>query len=349
MLILKHDDVRTVLDGREAAVLDAVRRAYLSHHAGRTALPHSVFLRFPGTGADRRDSGRDRIIGLPGFLAGDGPGGPVDGNGGAGGVAGMKWVASFPGNLDRGLPRASAVIVTNSPETGRPETFMEGSLISARRTGASAALAAALLPGDRRDRAVSLIGCGVINFEVLRFLRVSLPALDTVTLFDSDPARHRDFAARCAAAWPDLGVGTTDDVAQAVGRNRLVSIATTAVEPHLGPGGWRPGTLVLHVSLRDLTPACILTSRNVVDDADHVCRENTSVHLAERLSGGDRGFIHHTIGELLAGERGARRDPAGLTVFSPFGLGVLDLAVADLVRTAAIGAGIGVQVPGFLP
>jgi ornithine cyclodeaminase len=285
----------------------------------------------------------------------------------------MKWIASFPGNLAAGLDRASAVIVTNSPRTGRPEYLVEASLISARRTGASAALAAGTLAGPRPDDgvtligcgvinfevlrflrlvlpglgAVTLIGCGVINFEVLRFLRLVLPGLGAVTLFDLDARRRAEFAERCAAQWPELAVAEAGDLETALAAHRLVSFATTAARPHAGLGSCAPGTLVLHVSLRDLTPQSLLTSRNVVDDVDHVCREETSVHLAEQLSGG-RGFLHGTLGEHLDGTRPPVRDATAVTIFSPFGLGVLDLAVAALVREVAEAEGRGLAVPDFL-
>ncbi|MFI9275602.1 2,3-diaminopropionate biosynthesis protein SbnB [Kitasatospora sp. NPDC052896] len=328
MLILGYDDVRQALEGRELDVLAAVRTAYLRHERGSTAVPHSVFLRFP-------EDERNRIIALPAYLGGEQP------------VAGVKWISSFPGNLQLGLERASAAIILNSMRTGRPEALLEGSVISARRTAAGAALAAATLRAQIPDTGVSLIGCGVINRQVLRFLRAALPQLETVTLFDLDGDRAAAFARRCAEEEPELKTGIADRVEEALGAHPLVCLATTAAVPHLGTEHCRPGGLVLHLSLRDLLPQAVLGAVNVVDDADHVCRAATSLHLAEQQVG-HREFIAGTLGGILAQDRPYQRDGRRVTVFSPFGLGILDLAVADLVRRAAEAGGHGTSVAGFL-
>lgn len=329
MLILGTDEVRRTLDGAEDAVLDVVRRAYVLHARGDTAVPHSVFLRFP-------DDDRNRIIALPAYLNGDRP------------VAGVKWISSFPGNLAAGLDRASAAIILNSTRTGVPEALLEGSTISARRTAASAAVAAATLTSATPETGVCLIGCGVINFEVLRFLLTAVPDLDTVTLFDLDLLRAKDFAARCAARWQPLKIAVAERVEDALAAHTLVSLATTAAVPHLSGESCRPGTLALHLSLRDFTAATVLGSVNVVDDADHVCRAATSLHLAEQETG-HRDFISASLGDILRSGGQYRRDEDRLTVFSPFGLGMLDLALADLVRREAMRLGLGTRLPGFLP
>ncbi|MET7395820.1 2,3-diaminopropionate biosynthesis protein SbnB [Dactylosporangium sp. NPDC005572] len=330
MLILSRRDVRTVLDGAESAVGRTVRAAYVDHAERRTSVPHSVFLRFP-------DSPRNRIIALPAYVGGDRP------------VAAVKWVASFPGNLDRGVERASAAILLNSVEDGRPVALLEGAVISARRTAASAALAAdelttAAAPDVRTG--VTLVGCGVINFDVLTFLRARMPQLRDVVLHDLDPARARAFAERVGRARPGLRVRVDDDLDTALAANRLVSLATTAAEPHLGTAACRPGTVILHLSLRDLTPESILVATNVVDDADHVCRAATSLELAERRSG-DRSFITAEIGAVLAGRERVPYDPHAITVFSPFGLGALDAALAAYVLDTAVQHGLGVHMADF--
>jgi len=334
MLIVRHREVQNILAGREGEVVDIVRVAYRLHDDGRTVLPHSTFLRLPS--ADGGSENRNRIIGLPAYL------------GGETGTAGLKWVASFPGNIERGIDRASAVIVLNSLRTGHPEALIEGSLISATRTAASAALAADVLVSDPEISGVALIGCGVINLAVLRFLRVVRPRLTRATVFDVDPIRAAAFVRKCADVVPGLTVTVAGSHEQALAAHDLVSIATTAATPHLGPTACRPGATVLHLSLRDLVPEAILASHNVVDDADHVCREATSLHLTEQLTG-DRRFIDASLGTLLRPGAQLHRDPTKAVVFSPFGLGVLDLAVARLVWDEAVRQGLGIRVDDLLP
>jgi ornithine cyclodeaminase len=329
MLIIRHFEVQQILDGRERELVELVADTYMRHDAGATALPHSTFLRFPG-------DDRNRIIGLPAHLGGAEP------------AAGIKWIASFPDNIRSGKARASAAVLTNSMTDGRPTALIEGSLISARRTAASAALAARTLLPAGPAGGVALLGGGVINAEILRFLAAVVPGLDTVTVYDPDQRRAEEFAAVCAGIVPDAKVTLAPDSATALAAHDLVSLATNAGEPHLDASALRPGALVLHISLRDLTAETVLGAQNVVDDVDHVCRERTSLDLAQQLAG-NRDFVDATLGGLLRGTAHLDRDPERLLVFSPFGLGVLDLAFADLVRRTAQEQDLGVRVDGFLP
>ena len=80
--ILRGEEIFSFLADNELDVIDTVAKAYMAHQRGKSSLPHSTFLRFPG-------DDRNRIIALPAYL-----GDRFD-------LAGVKWVSSFPGNLAR--------------------------------------------------------------------------------------------------------------------------------------------------------------------------------------------------------------------------------------------------------
>jgi len=329
LLLLNAREIEKLIAGREKDVLEVVGRAYLLHAAGASSLPHSVFLRFP-------ENASARIIALPGYLGGD-----FD-------TAGVKWIASFPQNHEIGLDRASATLILNSTLTGRPRAIFDGTVISAKRTAAGAALAAERLLRRRRVQKASFVGCGIINFEICRFLRIACPELKAISVFDLRTSAAEHFQQQCGNEFPDLQCEIVSDIEKALAGFPLVSLATNAGCPHIFDINMcARGAVVLHVSLRDLSPAIILSSNNVVDDPDHVCREATSVHLAEKIAG-NREFIHCTISETLAdGE--LPLDPVKPTIVSPFGLGILDLALATAVEKWAREQGIGVLIDSMAP
>ncbi len=237
-------------------------------------------------------------------------------------------------------------MILNSTETGRPLAVLEGSVVSAKRTAASAALAAEKLAAAPPER-LAMIGCGLINFEIARFLDAVYGTLPLVAVFDLDAKRAEAFQDRLA----NLGVASepVSSLDDALAGSSLVSFATTAGTPHVPSlAGLAPGATVLHISLRDLAPEVILAADNVVDDVDHAVRESTSLHLAEQQVG-HRRFVRATLAEILAGTKPPRGEGDRPAIFSPFGLGILDLALAQLALARAREAGLGRVIDGFAP
>lgn len=330
LLILKGSEVQSLLAGCESDVIEMVHRGYMAHADGNTSLPHSNFLRFPN------DPG-SRIIALPAYLGEEFA------------LAGIKWIASFPQNLEKGLERASAVLILNSVETGQPVAVMESSIISAQRTAASAALAAFHLKEMKPATNIGLIGTGLISFEIARFLRVTCGEVQKFVVFDIDPARSEFFKEKMLSTFNNVEVEIVSEMADVLRECTLISFATTAGVPHVSDlSHCAPGSTILHISLRDLAPEIILAAKNVVDDVDHVCRAETSIHLAEKLTG-NRDFIQGTLADVCNGKVALRTNEDDIVIFSPFGLGILDIAVGSYVLNRAREKNVGLALDSFLP
>jgi 2,3-diaminopropionate biosynthesis protein SbnB len=305
--------------------MDVLREAYALYAKDECCLPHSTFLRF-GKGSS------NRIIGLPAFV-----GGTFD-------VAGFKWVASFPNNRHSGFDRASATLTLNEVEHGRPIAFMEASSINAHRTAGSAALAAQILHTGNDPHRLALIGCGYIACELLNYLLAAFPSVESVHLLDLDGSRAAFLRHHLLSRHEGLDVSCVSSLKELASRRcAIICFATSATSPWVQDGDlFQAGTLVLHISLRDIAPGVLVACNNVVDVADHVCRENTSVHLAESATGG-RGFINAELPFLIDESTSFVGDPQKATVFSPFGLGILDVALGHWIKKEADKSG-GLQV-----
>jgi ornithine cyclodeaminase len=322
--VMGGTDIRAIIEKSRPDIVARVRDTYLAHHRGGTVNPNSYFLRFP-------DKPNARIIALPALLRGE-PG-----------VAGIKWIGSFPDNVARNIPRASAVLVLNDFATGYPFACLEAAGISAARTAASAVLAAQELHGSRTAGKIGVVGAGVISRTILDFLHALDWMVDEVAVHDLTTP----YAEKAAGYVGTLGYhgSASDTVAGAVRDADVVILATTAAEPYIVDAGFfGAGQTVLNISLRDIGPDVIAASHNVLDDVEHCLNAGTSPDLAVRKFG-HRDFIDGTLAQLMLGEITLGRDRP--RVFSPFGLGVLDVAVGFEIFTIGTETGRVQAAPDF--
>jgi ornithine cyclodeaminase len=317
--VISGRQVHEALEGREKEIVELVEATYRLHGAGDSLNPPSYFLRIP----ERPSS---RIIALPASIGGDVR------------VHGLKWISSFPDNVSAGIPRASAVLVLNDHDNGYPFACLESSIISATRTAASAAVAADWLSRGRpRPTRVGFFGAGLIARYIQTFLTATGWSFDEIGVHDLSPDSVAGFRGYLERDGTPGRVTVHERPEELIRSSDLVVFATIAGEPHVGDPSWfGHDPLVLHVSLRDLAPEILLASTNVVDDVEHCLKADTSPHLVEQLTG-NRDFLTGTLADVIAGRVTVPADRP--VVFSPFGLGVLDLAVGKYVYDEVVRSG----------
>jgi N-[(2S)-2-amino-2-carboxyethyl]-L-glutamate dehydrogenase len=317
--VISGGQVQRALEGREREIVELVAATYRLHGAGDSVNPPSYFLRFP----DRPSS---RIIALPASIGGQTQ------------VDGLKWISSFPENVAAGIPRASAVLILNDHDTGYPFACLEASIISAARTAGSAALAADWLSRGRpRPSRVGFVGTGLIARYIHTFLAGTGWSFDEIGVHDLSADGAAGFRGYLEQSGTASRVKVHDSTETLIRSSDLVVFATVAAEPHVQEVPWfGHNPVVLHVSLRDLAPEILLASTNVVDDIEHCLKANTSPHLVEQLTG-NRDFLLGTLDDVMAGRVSVPADRP--VIFSPFGLGVLDLAVGKNVYDTVVSSG----------
>ena len=322
--VVSGSAVKSAIDGNRQKVFEAVEGAYRLHAAGDSINPNSYFLRYP-------NNVTARIIALPAHLGGDVK------------KSGIKWISSFPANRAGNLARASAVQILNDPTTGYPLACIEGSLISATRTAASAALAAEHMSPAPFEGTLSVIGTGLIARSTVEWLLFRNWKFHKISLYDVDRKEAEQFV-----AWlreHGLKAELHSSLEGALRDASLIMFTTTAIEPYLADEKLLASSpTVLHLSLRDISVNVILASQNIVDDVEHCLKANTSLHLAETACG-NRDFIAGTLVDVLDGK--LEQDPSKARIFSPFGLGILDIAVSNFVLQEAVTSGMALAMPDF--
>lgn len=258
------------------------------------------------------------------------------------GAVGVKLVSAFPGNAARGLPMIHALVVVLDAATGVPRALMEGSALTALRTGAATGAATDLLA--RPDAAVlALFGAGAQARTQLEAVRAVRPLREVRIV-----ARSRESALRLAAEVEGVEVRTPSTPAEALRGADLVVAATSSASPVFAGGDVEPGAHVNGVgsytpAMREVDAALVERALVVVDSRAGALAEAGDL-LAPIAAGRLREADLAELGEVLAGTRPGRTSPGQVTFFKSVGNAVQDAAVAALALAAAEARGLGREV-----
>lgn len=312
VLLLNQGEVGRLLD--LDALVEALARAFIDLSAERASVP-------PRTAALVPD------VGWLGVMPGHIPG-----------VLEVKLVSVFPGNHDRGLPSHQAVIVLFDESTGTALCLMDGTRITAARTGAASALATRMLA--RRDaRTLAILGAGVQG-------RSHLDAVPRVRDFSEIriASRSADHAAELAAKHPRARSSASFE--EAVRGADVVCACTDATSPVIRREWLTNGAHVTSVGAArggpELDRATVSAGRLVVESRVAFQPPPAGAH---ELQGLDPAHAAE-LGEILAGTRPGRQSEDELTVYKSMGHAVEDAAAARLVYERAKREGVG-QVIGI--
>jgi ornithine cyclodeaminase len=329
VFLSQEDVIRTgILDMSRA--MDRVERALSLLEDGQCVDPPKSVLRWSDD--PNMESVRGRVNFLAAYIGGD-----MD-------VLGMKWIGSFPANRDKGIPRATALIVLNDPHTGVPIALIEGSIISAVRTGAITGIAAKYLA--RPDTSsIGIIGTGVQSRTQLLALCAVLENVREVRVYNRTRERADRFAAEMGQR-TGRTITVVDSAEAAVRGLDLALVATTAHEP-LMKGEWlSPGMLTVQFSGDECDFEVVRRAQKIVCDQWETVKHRgiTTPAVMHRQGLLDDSRIHADLGEIVNGKKTGRESRDELIHFAAIGLGVSDVAVGSMVYDTALKSGIGTRL-----
>ncbi|WP_026412339.1 ornithine cyclodeaminase family protein [Actinomadura oligospora] len=322
MIVLSRADVEELLD--IGALVDALAPAMADLSAGRAEVPARTAAPVPEADA--------LLLDMPGYAP-------------SANMLISKLVSVFPGNAGRGLPVRQAVVVAFDPRTGEPAAFMDGTYLTAARTGACAALSARLLA--RADASVAaVLGTGPqarAHVEALPFAR----PLREIRVAGRDVDRSRAFAEEMSGG--GVPVRAVASHKEACDGADIVCGATYAVEPVIRREWIAPGTHVTSVGYnprgREVDDATVAGSALFVESRRAALEAvPPNLDLADPLEKGliKADHVRAELGEVIEGTRPGRMSPDEITLYKSVGVIPQDIAAVSLILAAARARGHGV-------
>jgi alanine dehydrogenase len=321
--ILSREDVQQALPMGQA--IEAIKAAFAQLSTGQADVPLRAALE-----VDRHNG---VTLFMPGYLAEDDQ-------------MAVKIVSVVNDNPTKGLPLIHALVVVVDATTGRPAAVMDGTVLTALRTGAASGAATDLLA--RRDvHTAAVFGAGAQG-------RTQLEAVCAVRPIRE--ARVYDVSPKQAAAYADemsqrlsLPVQVAETPAEAVRQADVICTATTSSSPVFDDADVCPGTHINAVGaytprMQEVPAETVLRARVVIDHHEASLAEagDLLIPLGQGLM--TEAHIYAELGEIAAGHKPGRASSEEITLFKSVGVAVQDVAAAAAVLEAAQRLGLGTEV-----
>ena len=325
-LYLTQDEVKSILDMR--STLEAVESGFREMGNENIEMPARVYLHF--------DKGV--LIAMPAYMPGLG-------------AAGTKLVTVHPGNKQaHGLPAVIARIVLNSPENGLPLAIMDGTYVTALRTGAAGATGIKYL--SREDsREVGLCGLGVQGRSQLMGLMEVRPGVERVKVYDVIPEAKKAFVDEMKKKYAGVQFVTVDTAKEAAEGSDIVITCTPSPEAFIDGAWLKKGCHVSAIGAdtgakRELMTSVIERCDKLVVDFIPQAFVTGDFRIPKEEGVITEEDVYAELGQIVAGKKEGRTSPDEVTLFKATGLAIQDVGTAHKVYQLAKEKGIGITLAG---
>ncbi len=318
VLLYANDKLIDEMDIKWDELLTVIRKTVSIMHSGDYSQPIKPYLRYKNFA--------NRIIAMPAYVGGDIC------------IAGIKWISSFPDNINNGVPRAHCIIVLNDSVTGVPLAVFNSAKISAIRTASvSGTIIEEYIKRRGKHQKVGIIGWGPIGKCHFRLINEQFKDfIDHIQIYDI----KSDLNLEVESCERRISTSVSDSWEKLYNDSDIIITCTVAKSPYIDLKP-KSHALLLNVSLRDYKPLVYKWVKNsiIVDDWDEVCRENTDIENMHKKFGLLKTDTLDLYDVLI--DTKMDRIISRPIMFNPMGLAVFDLAVSSYYykRIRSLGKG----------
>ncbi len=323
--VLSRQDVQQAVPMREA--IEIVKGAFAQLSAGRAVVPLRTQLP-----VERHEG---VTLFMPAYLS-------------ESDALGVKIVSVFPRNLEMGLPTIFALVVVVEASTGRPVAVMDGTYLTALRTGAASGAATDLLA--RKDaRVAAIFGAGVQGRTQLLAV-CEVRDIERAWVYDANFQAAERYAQEMAGRGripTDLRAASSP--AEAVREADVICTATTSKTPVFANEDLKPGVHINALGsftpeMQEIPEQTVRRARLVVGSREGCLSETGDLIIPIRKGLITEDHIYAELGEIAAGIKPGRENAEEVTLFKSVGNAVQDVSVARAVLTQAEALGLGIEV-----
>lgn len=327
MLILTAHDIKKALPMRDC--IESMKQAYAALSDGKAVVPLRTRLALP--------SHQAMSLFMPAFVS------TQEDN-----ALAVKVVSIFPENPERDLALIQAAVLVLEADTGRPMALLEGSALTAIRTGAGSGAAIDLLARD--DSAiVSVFGAGTQGRTQLE-AACSVRKIEKAWIFDISSKRAQAFVQELAGKGPiPKNLEVAENPRQAASQADIICTATTSSTPLFEDVDVKPGTHISAIgsytpAMQEVPAETVARALVIVDSRSATLAETGD--LIQPMNAGlfGKDHVHAELGEIVLGRKPGRSSPDQITYFKSVGLAVQDALAAQLALHNARKFGLGTEV-----
>lgn len=327
MLILNATEVRQALPMKDA--IAAMKDAYASLSDGTAVAPLRTRLQIPS---------RDALsLFMPAYMKKDSTE-----------ALAVKVVSLYPSNPPRGLAYIQAAVLAFDPDTGRAIALLEGSILTAIRTGAGSGAAIELLA--RNDsKIVAIFGAGPQGKTQLE-AACSARKIETAYIYNPTRERAETFARELAGQGNiPKEIRIANSPKEAIENADIICTATGSTKPVFDDKDVKPGTHISAIGaytpeMQELPIETVARSRIIVDSRATVMEEAGDIVKAMKAGAITESNIHAELGEIVLGKKPGRQSEDEITFFKSVGNAVQDAAAAQVALKNAHAMKLGVEV-----